>query len=1349
MRKRAVSLALCLCMVLSLLPLPTLAVGKHPFTDVAETVWFNDSVAYVYEHNLMKGTSDTTFEPYRATQRGMIVTILHRLEGTPAVSSENPFADVPKGSNYENAIIWAANNGIVNGYDNSTFGPYENITRQQMAAILYRYAQMKGYRISTSANLSEYEDSSQIGDYARTAMAWANGEGLINGNSSKQLMPTGTATRAQVAAILTRFCQNVVPQQTPPVSPPIEEPPQTTPAPVDPINYTVTFDLNYDDAGVYQTLSVSKGEKVTKPKNPTREKYSFLDWYTTATTGGQKFNFKSAINSDITLYARWSRKSDSSGGGGGSYTPPVITSTYAVIFDSNDGSPVNSQSVTSGNAAIRPADPTRTGYLFRGWYTDGELTDDYDFSDPVTSNITLYAKWIPETLTVEFNSDSTSQVESQIVRLGEYVLEPEEPEKDGYTFMGWTDTDGFRYEFDEAIDEDTIVAGSLLLTADWVETADVAEDVLEALIEVNTDIEGEATETFSGEPLNSVDVQYTLDNFGVVNVKKVRSNPMLLTAGLIGSPVEINAFGGDVKEATITFHYDPAQMGENDPNDLVIVWYDDENDVMTVLENSVVDTEAHTVQATTNHFSTYGITIRQVWDEFWNTQLPTVRTADTPYYNVVIAIDCSGSMQGNKMEKSIEAAQNLIDALTDDDYVTILSFTTSTNVVLGHIKLGDTSDAGDNRQVVKDAIGGLRASGGTNIENVLQRSAEYVSGDSQYQSFIILISDGQSSVSPQILQRLKSNNQRVVAVGIGNDVDRNLMQRIADGTDGSYLYCANATDLKDAFIELQNIYIGSTQDTDGDGLPDLVETTGMRDQYGNIWKTDPNNADSDNDGYSDGEEMGTYHPLASHPYFARVSRPDLYTVKSDEACLMMADNLTYGFNTDDNEMTLVAYIIASGYEMVPDLITPMEPDGIPKEYIYSAPRNLQVTITQLPAAFTLEEMNTVQTEEYGYSTFYEATARISFSRTAVLDSVTWNVTAENCSEQSGVYSGGIKANYVQQTQPVQMNEHKVTSEQAEYAGIELARTAKDLIEKMQNNFNTKNSSSESDTNEELRQKRERVKQQFEAGGVTLPNEVYEAIAMAILQTMDASKLEEFKEKPNKMAEQIKGQIQGGLINLHTVVKVKTVDYSIDGPIWTLYGLGVSMLTVTWRENGRSQKADVNWQNVFNKNGRFSTEGINALSDYCAALAQLNTDVWKDFLAYYTSDVFTLLEIKSVTKDNIRTVLDYAEKGIKALYDKKAANELVEEMNEAAKNALKSGLTNKFKKYVKENIPNGETIVKAAEGYKAAKEKYESFQQKFQQYANEWDNYKKADKAEKAYLELQTAYRVFENTVNSL
>ena len=151
MRKRAVSLLLCLCMVLSLLPVPVLAENTNPFTDVEESDWFYDGVQYVFEHDLMKGTKstifETLFEPDRVTQRGMIVTILHRLDGTPSVTTPCPFEDVPHESNYEVAITWAANNGIVMGYNDTTFGPYDDITRQQIAAILYRYANPESVKL--------------------------------------------------------------------------------------------------------------------------------------------------------------------------------------------------------------------------------------------------------------------------------------------------------------------------------------------------------------------------------------------------------------------------------------------------------------------------------------------------------------------------------------------------------------------------------------------------------------------------------------------------------------------------------------------------------------------------------------------------------------------------------------------------------------------------------------------------------------------------------------------------------------------------------------------------------------------------------------------------------------------------------------------------------------------------------------------------------------------------------------------------------------------------------------------------------------------------------------------------
>ena len=182
----------------------------NPFSDVKESDWFYDDAAFVAAKGLMSGTSATTFAPYENTSRGMIVTILYRLEGQPTATGANPFDDVQSGKYYESAIIWAAQNGIVSGYGNGKFGPNDNITREQLAAILYRYAAFKGYNVTASADLSKFTDADKIGTWATTALSWANAGGLVTGKGNGILDPQGNAERCQVAAILHRFCENVV-----------------------------------------------------------------------------------------------------------------------------------------------------------------------------------------------------------------------------------------------------------------------------------------------------------------------------------------------------------------------------------------------------------------------------------------------------------------------------------------------------------------------------------------------------------------------------------------------------------------------------------------------------------------------------------------------------------------------------------------------------------------------------------------------------------------------------------------------------------------------------------------------------------------------------------------------------------------------------------------------------------------------------------------------------------------------------------------------------------------------------------------------------------------------------------
>ena len=184
-------------------------VSGLPFGDVKSADWFYNDVKYVYEKGMMAGTAADVFAPNATTTRAMIVTILYRLEGSPAVTGTSAFVDVPAGQWYTDAVNWAAANQIVKGTSATTFAPNASITREQMAAILYRYAQYKGYDVTKKADLSGYSDNGQVSAYAKDALAWANAAKLINGVTNTTLAPQGNATRAQVSAILHRFCDGV------------------------------------------------------------------------------------------------------------------------------------------------------------------------------------------------------------------------------------------------------------------------------------------------------------------------------------------------------------------------------------------------------------------------------------------------------------------------------------------------------------------------------------------------------------------------------------------------------------------------------------------------------------------------------------------------------------------------------------------------------------------------------------------------------------------------------------------------------------------------------------------------------------------------------------------------------------------------------------------------------------------------------------------------------------------------------------------------------------------------------------------------------------------------------------
>ena len=385
---KLIGILLSVLMTSILIPLLPVEAATNRFQDVEEKDWFYDAVTYVNNDGLMNGTSGTFFEPQTTMSRAMVVTVLHRIEGVPA-AIPSTFKDVPAGTWYTDAVAWAAANGIVNGYDQNTFCPFNDVTREQIALILFRYADKKGYDVSKRGDLKKYEDSSDASDWAKDAMAWANTEGLIVGLDHTTIAPKANATRAQVATIFMRFCEKYR-RQNPEEHNDSYIERNNDPGKTDIKTYTVIFDYNYGNQGTIRIVEVNEGEKVNSTDQPERNGYRFIGWYT-ASSGGVKYD--QAVNGNITLYAHWTKNAT---GGSGSTTP--ITKTYAVRFETNGGSEIPDQALREGQTVTKPDDPAREGLCFAGWYSDNELTTRYRFDQKVSDNLVLYAKWVRKDL---------------------------------------------------------------------------------------------------------------------------------------------------------------------------------------------------------------------------------------------------------------------------------------------------------------------------------------------------------------------------------------------------------------------------------------------------------------------------------------------------------------------------------------------------------------------------------------------------------------------------------------------------------------------------------------------------------------------------------------------------------------------------------------------------------------------------------------------------------------------------------------------------------------------------------------------------------------------------------------
>ena len=747
---------------------------------------------------------------------------------------------------------------------------------------------------------------------------------------------------------------------------------------------------------------------------------------------------------------------------------------------------------------------------------------------------------INSTYTVTFDSAGGTEVPDQIISNDEVTSEPEEPTREGYTFLRWEDENGNIFIFGHGLSDD------ITLTAQWAETIYATNQEIEALKKVN--ITGSNSESLEGGVLKKVEVQYKLDEFGIVSILENKNDPMLGVPGLIGNPVDISLAGGKLNEAKIIFHYDPAQLKTN-PEDLAILWYDETTKEIKVLdEETIVDTENNTLEISTTHFSKYGVVELEKWNASLAQHLPTVRTSKI-HYNLILAIDCSGSMYGTKMRNTIASAQNLVDSITNDDYIAVISFESNAKEILGLTKVNSS-----NRQEIKNKIGTLYADGGTNFDAALRKALEYYVNDANSSSLIVLLSDGESSVESSTIEQLKNNAMRVMTVGLGitSYRARELLENIASETGGSYLD-ADAENIQEKFSEIAEYDLGTFVDSDDDGIPNIVEKIGMRDQYGNIISTDPTNKDSDGDGIIDGEEMGTYISLSSNSYsrYVRQSNPRKYTHIVDDGMLRLPNSMQHSFPNGDNQILISIQMLSILYE-----------EKSTEDFIFQPieAKDLNIELVSIPDGFKIEKDVQLTSNDIENGILYTANALLSYNNEVTeLDSVQWKIGLDTKTMyvESLHDFGGIPVKSVEKKQEIKPQENKEVS--IDYALFRstreaMAKVEKFFVEKFASEIKEENDTKDKD--KALKERLTNVIKNISLVSGTNDEKFAQAFGLAIVEGYDpdGSKIEQYSAQPGELTKQIVEEILDLHMQGDKYVVVGEDEYRVVYDFWDTKGM---------------------------------------------------------------------------------------------------------------------------------------------------------------------------------------------------
>ncbi len=929
-----------------------------------------------------------------------------------------------------------------------------------------------------------------------------------------------------------------------------------------------------------------------------------------------------------------------------------INTTFTVDFNSNGGSSVASQNIVAGKQAVEPVKPTLEGYTFQGWYTDEALTERFLFTTIITQNMTLYAKWEIQVepvvmYSVIFDSYGGSEVAMQEVEEEDLVEKPEDPKLDGYVFVAWLDEDGEIFDFNSPIYENRT------LVADWLEL-DEATDI--ELTEIKNVVFGGKVQLQLDSPdfapLTDVEVTYDfVDTAGIVEISPLTDSPILGTAGLIGLPVNIKSDISDFEKTTITFHYDPELLSVS-PNDLGIVWYDEENDQIVLLSRDVViDTSSNAIQFTADHFSIYGLVSVSQWNAIWSKRVSKVRSSDVNY-NVILILDISYSMYGQPIRDAIDSTKNLIEALDDDDYASVIYFSDEVKEVVPTTKIEN------NKAAIKNAIymPSYYEMNGTNILSALTLSLNYNKTD--VTNLVVLLSDGygySNAVYDSVLRQLKDNNMKVITVGLGGSVDTELLERIANATNGGYVYVSDSEGLNDKFEEIANVDLGvNDTDDDHDGLPDALEKSGLKDLFQHEWKTDPTSPDTDGDGILDGDEI----KFTSNSYFSNVryiSNPLLYT-KSEDKPRVSIPNKVYCTVDDLNSrrLTLKFPITSSLYRKYSD-----------REVFYPDVKTngLSYTVFDLPEGFTstgnvsITKGTTKKTDDGTQESeiVYWATFSVTYpvDQSRALKAV--NIRDNNPHDTKTWIWIDVPVTYVNtqiRSQAVERSERAYQNLEKQYIQA-LLKAIQDVQE---------DDSEIKDTSESLQIIAKEITAISNNPKTTgsVPQEVYQAVAEAIAKAIKESavteynmSLEDLIKKPMNFITGFMKEWAKGIENIHQK-SIKTV--TVGGTNYTVEVMTTTYAGVGYVDGGYVRTGQKEWKLM--PWGMNNKQLNKTLGNYCAVLLQLSESIVEEFWSIYIN---SFLSETGSTKKVSQAMVHNAGLVIKVLCGGKTGEEAAKEL----------------------------------------------------------------------------------------